>query len=365
MRITFVLAAFDMAGGGRVIAIYAEELQRRGHDVCIVGSGPATPTLKQRIKALLRGRILHKGHGGSHFDASPMPVRRLKTNRPVVADDVPDADVIVATWWTTAGWIDRMPASKGRKVHFIQHYEAFNAQMKPGVDSAWRLSMPKITISRWLSAMARDDFDRRDVCLVPNSVDMTQFHAVPRERNRIPTVGMLYHSVKWKGTGIGLQAFEAIRAALPDARLVTFGAFAPLPELPLPSGTRHVRLPPQDQIRDIYALCDVWLCPSVSEGFGLPALEAMACRCPVVAADVGGFRDIIDEGINGFLVPPEDPVALAARAIEILTMSTDEWKTMSDAAWTRATIYSWRDAADAFEAALIRVAQDEPIDGRP
>jgi glycosyltransferase involved in cell wall biosynthesis len=57
----------------------------------------------------------------------------------------------------------------------------------------------------------------------------------------------------------------------------------------------------------------VWIVASLSEGFPAPVLEAMACGCVVVATDCGGPRDIIEDGLNGFLVPVGDVDAIVSR----------------------------------------------------
>jgi glycosyltransferase involved in cell wall biosynthesis len=62
--------------------------------------------------------------------------------------------------------------------------------------------------------------------------------------------------------------------------------------------------------------------------------------------------DIIEEGINGYLVEIEDFRGLAEKAIQILEMSGAEWKKMSDAAYDTATRYTWDDATLFFEKAL-------------
>src|SRR5438552_1934194 len=79
-----------------------------------------------------------------------------------------------------------------------------------------------------------------------------------------------------------------VREQIPELRVISFGMRSPAESLPLPAGTDFVQRPAQDRIRELYAQCDVWLCGSRSEGFGLPVLEAMACRCPVVSTKVGG-----------------------------------------------------------------------------
>ena len=79
---------------------------------------------------------------------------------------------------------------------------------------------------------------------------------------------------------------------------------------PLPRGAQYRQRPPQAQIAAIYAACDLWLFTSRNEGFGLPLLEAMACRTPVLATRAGAAPDLID-GCNGVLLD-SDPAAFAA-----------------------------------------------------
>ena len=67
-----------------------------------------------------------------------------------------------------------------------------------------------------------------------------------------------------------------------------------------------------DELKECYRACDVFVLPSAQEGFGLVFLEAMAYAKPVVAADFGGSPFVVRPGISGHLVPYGDPVALAA-----------------------------------------------------
>jgi N-acetyl-alpha-D-glucosaminyl L-malate synthase BshA len=66
---------------------------------------------------------------------------------------------------------------------------------------------------------------------------------------------------------------------------------------------------------------DLFLLPSAEESFGLAALEAMACEVPVVASNVGGLPEIIDDGVTGFVRPPEDISGMAERGLALLTDS--------------------------------------------
>jgi N-acetyl-alpha-D-glucosaminyl L-malate synthase BshA len=75
----------------------------------------------------------------------------------------------------------------------------------------------------------------------------------------------------------------------------------------------------QNQVADLLNCADVMLLPSQLESFGLAALEAMACGVPAVCSRVGGLPEVIEDGVEGFLVPPGDLRTMAVRALEILT----------------------------------------------
>jgi N-acetyl-alpha-D-glucosaminyl L-malate synthase BshA len=72
-------------------------------------------------------------------------------------------------------------------------------------------------------------------------------------------------------------------------------------------------------VSEILPLADIMLMPSEMESFGLAALEAMACRVPTIATNVGGVSELIDDGITGRLFPVGSVDGMAAAAIELLT----------------------------------------------
>lgn len=354
MRITFVLRHADLAGGVRVVATYAQRLHQRGHEVVVVSSPWPKVHLIDSAKSFLRGRgwPSYEPIRPSYLDQTDVKHHIIDESRPIEASDLPDADVVIATWWETAEWVAKLPASKGAKAYLIQHYEAAWGSAISRVDDTYRLPLHKITISRWLVDLMRDKFGDPNVSHIPNSADTTYFNAPPRSKNAVPTVGMLYASVPFKGCDVSLAAFSLAAGRVPGLRMVSFGKEEPSLQLPLPAGAQYTFSPPQDRIKEVYAQCDVWLCGSRSEGFHLPPLEAMACRCPVVSTRVGGPMDVIEQGVNGYLADVEDAAGLADGIERVVTLSETQWRKMSDAAYATANRYTWEDATDLLEAAI-------------
>jgi len=84
--------------------------------------------------------------------------------------------------------------------------------------------------------------------------------------------------------------------------------------------TEHVHLLGKihpDQIKDYLLKSSVFVLPSLSEGIPVAVMEAMAMELPVIATDITGLPEIIENGINGYLVPPKDPQALANKIMEL------------------------------------------------
>jgi glycosyltransferase involved in cell wall biosynthesis len=358
MRITFLANTPNLSGGQRIIARYADKLLERGHEVSVHcwlrPDKRPKKGLRGLLSRLLSSRPSSPGHAETHFGRMKAPLHLLKIPHPPGDRDLPDADVVVASFWMLAYAAAELSPAKGAKVHFVQHHEIHQARTRHLSAGCHYLPLHKIAISRWLVDILRERYGAEDVDLVPNSVDTAQFHAPPRGRAARPTVGFFYSPKPFKGLPDAVRAVAVARARFPDLRVVTFGAAPLSPDAGLPPDTEHHRRPPQDSIRDIYAQCDVWLCSSLAEGFGLPPLEAMACRCPVVSTRVGGPTDLVREGVNGHLVDVGDAQALGARLIDVLSLPDDAWRAMSNAAHATAQGYNWDDAATLFEQALER-----------
>jgi len=352
MKITFVLPHAGLAGGIRVVAIYADLLQRRGHEVCVISLPKPVSSWKSRLKSLAKGQGWSNFQPeASHFDYVDVPHRILESFRPVVDRDVPDGDVVIATWWETAEWVANLSESKGTKAYFIQHHELHEYFPIERVKATYSLPLHKITIAQWLVDLMATEYGDCDVDLVPNSVDLKQFSADLRSKQANPTVGMMYSTVNWKGCDLSLKAFSLAARQIPNLQLVAFGKHQPTADLPLPAGTKFIYKPEQHTISDLYSSCDAWLFGSRVEGFGLPILEAMACRTPVIGTPVGAAPELLANGA-GIIVPSEDPEAMAKAIARIAQLDPSEWSSMSDQAYKTAHNYTWEDATDLFESAL-------------
>ena len=75
---------------------------------------------------------------------------------------------------------------------------------------------------------------------------------------------------------------------------------------------------PQAKVFELYAIMDLFVMPSLYEGFGLTAAEAMAAGVPVVGTQIEGLSEVIEDGVSGCLVPPANAQALSEALIVLL-----------------------------------------------
>jgi glycosyltransferase involved in cell wall biosynthesis len=156
---------------------------------------------------------------------------------------------------------------------------------------------------------------------------------------RGPVVGTACRLVPIKGLRNLIEATAMLSEKMPDLRLEIAGSGPSEDEL-----RRHCReldiagkvtfLGWQRDLEPAYRRWDVFCLPSLEEGFGLAALEAMASGLPVIATSVGGLPEIVEDGVTGYLVPPSDPEALATN-LRILLQDGARRQAMGSAARRR------------------------------
>jgi glycosyltransferase involved in cell wall biosynthesis len=353
MRITFVLPPVNMSGGIKVVAIYAKLLKEKGHDVFLISSPPRVVPLRRKIKALIKnGRWPVEPIKASHFDYSGLNVHVLDCHRAPTDGDVPTADIIIATWWETAEWVNALSHTKGVKVYFIQGHEIYSYLPLARCQATYKMPLHKIVVGSWLRKVMLTEYGDAVVDLVPNSVDHNQFFAAPRGKQPVPTLGFLYSPTKIKGVEVTLTAISSLRDRFPNLRVIAFGVHVPEFEPGFDSRIEFHHFPPQENIRSLYAQCDVWVTASRMEGFNLPAIEAMACRTPVVSTKTGWPEEVIVNGENGFLVDVDDVAALVKSTASVLSFEDEAWHAMSQKAFDTVKNGSWETSTNLFEKAL-------------
>ena len=206
---------------------------------------------------------------------------------------------------------------------------ALLASLTPMMD---RLIVPSEAIEHKVRCEGREG---ARFAVIPNGVDLSRF-ASPARPSTVradlgipadaPLVGVVARLEAEKGHRHLLEAWPAILAKAPDAWLVVVGEGSEADSLRehvaglgRPVSRRIVFTGRREDIAALTAELAVAVLPSLREAQGISILEAMARCVPVVASAVGGIPEVITSGMDGILVPPADPAALATAVAELLT----------------------------------------------
>jgi glycosyltransferase involved in cell wall biosynthesis len=181
--------------------------------------------------------------------------------------------------------------------------------------------------------LVRDGYDERKLAVIRNGVDLPRLdrHEVSgpiRQEFGIPEdspiITVLSRLNELKGIPYFLDALPAVLARFPNARFLIVGDGPARIDLEAYAQTKGfgraaiftgVRM----DVPRILQETSISVLPSLSEGFSNVLIESMAAGVPVVATNVGGNPEIVDDGTTGFLVPPRDANALATAMIKLLS----------------------------------------------
>ncbi len=187
--------------------------------------------------------------------------------------------------------------------------------------------------------------------VVPNGVNLQTFSPAPVQSQGSGQILFIGRLVPQKGIAVLLQAFKAVLGRYPESKLVIAGDGEL--ELFLKRTTRYLGIPHRvsfvnwqtgEALVDLYRQSEFVVIPSYYEPFGIVALEAMACGCPVIASRTGGLAEIITDGVNGYLVSVGDYLQLAQRMVNLL-QDKPRRESMGQAARKRAAEFSWQKTA--------------------
>jgi glycosyltransferase involved in cell wall biosynthesis len=212
----------------------------------------------------------------------------------------------------------------------------------------WRFKLRKLSdmmTAQWMnsavlavSEAVREDCRRhlglRNVEVLHNWIDADEFTAVDEEAMLAARREFGFSRDDWvlinvaklrrqqKGQQYLIHAMPEIAAVIPRARLLLVGEGpdgTPLQELARNLGLEGIIVfaGQRRDIPDLLAMADVFVFPSVYEGFGIALVEAMAMAKPVVASRLEGILEIVTDGVDGLLVEPRSPQAIARAVIRL------------------------------------------------
>ncbi|HSA55975.1 MAG TPA: glycosyltransferase [Gemmatimonadaceae bacterium] len=268
-----------------------------------------TGTMAEEVRRSFSAKLALVGFLGSEF-ARGTSVRR---------EFAPD--LVHAHWWFPGGLVGSWVAAMAHLPLVITMHGSdvrlahASSVGRPLMRHVLAQSRAVTTVSNWLADRVRDVVPGAAPVVSPMPVATSLFTpGDSRHAARFLFVGRLNEQ---KGVELLLDALARMRAPAEldivgdgDAREALRGRAGALGIAD--RVTWHAPVP-QPRLVDFYRRATALVVPSVGEGLGLVAVEAQLCETPVIAFDSGGLSDTIQDGATGYLVPPGDVDALAAR----------------------------------------------------
>ena len=201
----------------------------------------------------------------------------------------------------------------------------------------WGLKV--IAISEAVKEHLIEDFKVKEenISLIHNGIDVDKFRVQSSEfrvekkkelgLGNGPVVGIIARLSDVKGHIYLIEAMKEVLGTFPDARLLIVGDGKMKQDLVALARrlgiTQNVYfIPSVKEARDILAVMDLFVMPSLAEGLGLSLIEAMAAGLAVIGSDIGGIRSLIKDGYNGLLVKPAEPTELSSAILGLLRDKT-------------------------------------------
>jgi phosphatidylinositol alpha-mannosyltransferase len=352
--------AWDDAGG---VQTHVRELGRRllarGHDV--IGVAPARrPVDDPWVRAVGRPVDLRYNRSSAPIDPRPWSYPRVRDALSVFRPDVVHAHEPLTpstSMWATLAGVAPVVATFHSGAERSRLFDLTAPVLRRIAD---RLAV-RVAVSHAAARFAGSRLGG-SYRIVPNGVDVARFAgAEPADLGPGMKALFVGRLDERKGFRVAVDAFAELARRRPDLHLVVAGdgperdALAGLPR-EIRARVRLLGLVPNAELPAIEAACDVYLGPSIGgESFGVVLIEAMAAGLPVVASDIPGYDEVVTDGVEGTLVPPRDPRALAVAADRVLA-DPDGARAMGEAGRRRAATFDWRVVVDQLEAVYAEAA---------
>lgn len=301
------------AGGFRIMYEYANRLALKGYDIHLYYP-VKTPYIQYRLPCPVRSFLtkLERFNTYKWFEFN----KSIKMSHiPEVKDKyIGDADIIIATWWSTAMQMGELSESKGKKINLIQGYEDWEGHKELLFQSYNMPEVINIVVSSHLKAIV-EEHTAKPAILIRNSIDSLKYQILTDPSKRQPaTVAMTYSIQKIKGSDYGLKALQSVKETIPELKVEMFGV-CPAPTN-LPNWIKFYRNP--DNLNEIYNRNAIFISNSLTEGFPLTPAESMFCGCALICTDIEGHKEYAKDGETALLTEAEKPEQMADSIINLI-----------------------------------------------
>ncbi|MCK5698994.1 MAG: glycosyltransferase family 4 protein [Candidatus Aenigmarchaeota archaeon] len=331
----------------------SKQLVRQGHEVKVIcANEPTTSNAREQIDGIEVNRLKYIGKIANTNITLLLPLRLLSEEFDVIHTHLP-------TPWS-ADWSAIISFLRRKKLIVTYHNDIVGKGVSKYIARFYNQTMLKfimgrahkiiITQAKYLDYSPHLKKYKDKIVVIPVGVDTKRLKPMKKIKKSNNTVGFLsvldeYH--RYKGLDYLLKAIALAKEKIPGIKLVVGGSGALLLEykkmakdLGIEENVKFLGFIADERLAEFYNKLDVFVLPSTSyeqEGFGIVALEALACGTPVIITDITGISKEIKKNSVGIVIKPKDERVLAKMMIKLLSGKS---KTMRDIP-NAALKYSW------------------------
>jgi len=277
MRIIFNLMQCGLGnqGGSKTIVESANELHKLGHEVTIIDTGK------------------------NHHTWTPLNVPHKKIRS---YNNIPDADIVIATGFNTAKSTVRIPKRCGIKVHWIRGFELWNMTKRQIIKDVLEVPINKMVNGKGLQTKLKQLGFESKIIRPGYNIDAFSELKIRNKTNEITILGGLYNSGKKRSTKRVKWIIDAVEQLRKKYRIELWM----MGTEPKPFGKiidKYFHQPDLKAKNTFYNYINLWLAPTCLEGLHIPPAEAMLTGCPVLCtnAPLGGMQDYMIGGETGIV----------------------------------------------------------------
>lgn len=353
MKISFILRSIGLSGGVRMVLLYADYLVDKGHEVTVYyplsggyhGWKKYLFPLRNIARWIADGNLRGDWYQGRFDIKHPYRIN----NR-----SIKDADIVIATSWITAFWVYGLNASKGKKVYFVQEHETWGTEHQNELcRQTYRMDYKLfLTVSSTLKDRLHKEYGK-DAVVVYNGLAKDEIRDQPR--NPVcgeMTVGFPYRKGIRKNIEMAIRILKKLQVKI-RFKVISYG-FEKADGLP--AEWEYFYRPERKLLYDIYEKIDIFFVPSLYEGWGLPAVEAMAHGCAVIGHDSGSIHEVGINDVNCIVLKDMSDEELVFHSIEKLLTDKEKAYQLGESG-RKAVIarLNHNEQCEEFERALIRL----------
>ncbi|MGB9979499.1 glycosyltransferase family 4 protein [Methanobacterium sp.] len=332
---------YPFIGGVENYVYYlSKELDKLGHDITVICANEPVSTKQEVIDNITVKRLSYFGKIANTNITPLLPFTLSGEDFDIIHTHVP-------TPWS-ADWSNIISKFKKKPLVVTYHNDIIGdgiANYIAGFYNSTALksllnNADKIIITQpnyMYSSPYLGNYEDK-IVVIPNGVDVDKFKPIniAKHENSIFFLSLLDEFHKYKGLDYLLNALKIVKLEIDDIKLIVGGKGKLLDyyrnmvnEMGLKNNVEFHGFIPDEKIVEYYNKCSIFVLPSISskqEGFGIVALEALACETPVISTEIVGVATHVKESNSGIIVPPKDVDKLADAILKILSNKNSSCK---------------------------------------